>query len=233
MTKFKVCIITLFILGGALAGWLKYSLETKLAENRDSLRRQSEVLARLQEENERLLNAVANNKSQPLSPEQFRNLLKLRNEAGQHHWTKMEVDAIRATNQQILEALPTFGTNENYWLGDQLAFVGYAEPEAAMKTTIWASTSGDVNSFLASQTQEGRAQFEGMSETEIAAYAKAIAKLSFNLGEGGVRVVGKKMISEEEATLDLYYDEDEKVRRFALKKSGGEWKVGNLIQISD
>lgn len=233
MTKSKLCIIAPLV-GGILATcWLKHSLDSKFAENQESLRRQAETFARLREENEHLLNAISNLKNSPLSREQFRNLIRLRGEVARLRWTKLEEDAIRSTNQQLAKLLPNVGTNDSYWSGNELAFVGYAEPEAAMKTTLWVFASGDINSFLASQTPESRAQFDGLSQAEIEMYAKAIAKLSFNLGSGGAQVVKKEIVSETDATLDVYYEEDEKTRRFALKKFGNEWKISNLVSISN
>jgi hypothetical protein len=221
-----------------------------LREKNESLRQQAERLAQLSAENERLSNRVTQAQNpERFSDDQFRELLRLRSQVGQLRQTTREMDGLRATNQQLLAALgdarKPFSpppstldaqTNRACWTREQLTFVGYADPESAMKTTLWAWVNSDPNSFLAHCTPEERAGLEkawaGRSEAEIAALFKRMAGF-YSFAAEGARVLGNKSIAEDEAILDLYFERDGKSRRFVLKKSADKWKVDGLVAIFD
>ena len=189
-------------------------------------------MALLAAENERLSNSLAGAKN-PASPSaaEFRELLRLRNQVGQLDRTRREADELRAANQQLVAGLANSGTNQGYWTGEQLAFAGFADPESAMKSTLAAWISGDPGAFVASCVPAARAALEKVreasSEAEFAARTKVLASL-YRPATEGVRILGKKTISEDEAVLDLYFEGDGKSREFLLKRIEDEWKVTGL-----
>ena len=238
MTKLKLGILTAIIIAGSAAAWaIQQSARTKLRERNESLEPQARQLALLSAENERLSNLLAVEKtSRSLSKDQLQELLKLRGQAGQQHLLRTEEDELRATNQRWRAALANSGTNHGYWTGDQLTHVGYAEPEAAMKSTLAVWLNGDPAAYLASCPPEERAaiekEWQGKSGAEFAARCKLMAGLYAPATEG-VRVLSKKTISQDEAVLDLYFEGDGKSREFNLKKFGDEWRVVGLAFIFD
>jgi hypothetical protein len=127
--------------------------------------------------------------------------------------------------------LANSGTNQGYWTGEQLAFAGFADPESAMKSTLAAWISGDPSAFVASCVPAARAALEKVreasSEAEFAARTKVLASL-YRPATEGVRILGKKTISEDEAVLDLYFEGDGKSREFLLKRIEDEWRVTGL-----
>jgi hypothetical protein len=44
----------------------------------------------------------------------------------------------------------------------------------------------------------------------------------------GFYLVGQNLTSQDQATLDVYFEGEGKTRKFALKKIGGQWKFDNL-----
>ena len=236
MTRLQFGILGAVILAGGAACWvIEHSAQSRLAQKKESLRQEADQLARLAAENERLSKLLKEGKSPAsLSEAEFHELLRLRNQVGQLDRTKREADELRAANQQLVVGLANTGTNQGYWTGEQLAFAGFTDPESAMKSTLAAWISGDPGAFLASCVPAERAALEkeraATSETEFAARSKCLAGL-YGPATQGVRVLGKKTLSQDEAVLDLYFEGDEKSREFQLRRFGDEWRVTGLLFI--
>jgi len=236
MTKLQFGILSAVILAGGTACWMvEHSARSGLLQKNEALRQQADELAQLAAENERLSNMLKGGKSPAsLSAAEFHELLRLRNQVGQLDRTRRQADELRAANQQLVVGLANSGTNQGYWTGQQLVFAGFADPESAMRSTLAAWISGDPAAFLASCVPAERAELEkereATSEAEFAARSKGLAAL-YGPATEGVRVLGKKTISQDEAVLDLYFEGDEKSREFLLRRFGDEWRVTGLLFI--
>jgi len=236
MTRLQFGILSAVILAGGTACWMvEHSVRSGLRQKNEALRQQADRLAQLATENERLSNMLKRQKSPAsLSAAEFHELLRLRNQVGQLDRTRREADELRVANQQLVVGLANTGTNQGYWSGEQLAFAGFADPESAMKSTLAAWISGDPAAFLTSCVPAERAELEkeraATSEAEFAARSKCLAGL-YGPATQGVRVLGKKTLSQDEAVLDLYFEGDEKSREFLLRRFGDEWKVTGLLFI--
>ena len=236
MTRLQFGILSAVILAVGTACWVaEHSARTRLLQKNESLRQQADQLALLAMENKRLNNSLAAGKPPAsLSAAELRELLRLRNQVGQLDRTRREADELRAMNQQLVVGLANSGTNQGYWAVEQPVFAGFADPESAMKSTLAAWISGDPVAFLASCVPAARADLEKVrqasSEPEFAARTKVMAGLYRPAAEG-VRVLGKKTISQDEAVLDLYFEGDGKSREFLLRRIEDEWKVTGLLFI--
>ena len=236
MTRLQLSILSVAILAVATACWLiKHSPRLQLQRANESLRQQADRLTLLVAENERLSNSLASAKSlDSLSVAEFRELLRLRSRVGQLDRTRREIDELRAINQQLVVGLANSGTNQGRWTGEQLVFAGFADPVSAMKSTLAAWISGDPAAFLASCVPAARAELEKVrkasSEAEFASRSKVLAAL-YRPATEGVRLLGHKTVSQDEAVLDLYFEGDGKSREFVLKRIQGEWKVTGLLYI--
>ena len=236
MTRLQFGILSAAILAGGTACWMtERSAQTRLLQKNESILQQADQLALLAAENERLSNLLKEGKSpDSLSAAEFHELLRLRNQVGQLDRTRREADELRAANQQLVVGLANTGTNQGYWTGEQLVFAGFADPESAMRSTLAAWISGDPGAFLASCIPAERAELEkereATSEAEFAARSKCLAGL-YGPATEGVRVLGKKTLSQDEAVLDLYFEGDEKSREFLLRRFGDEWRVTGLLFI--
>jgi hypothetical protein len=236
MTRLQLGILGAALLAGGIACWVvEHSARVSLDQKNESLRHQADELARLAAENEQLSNLLSRAKSpDSLSEAEFHELLRLRNQVGQLNRTRKEADELRAANQQLVAGLANSGTNQGYWTGEQLVFAGFADPEAAMKSTLAAWISGDPGAYLASCVPAARAELakerELVSEAEFTARSKVMAQL-YSPATEGVRVLGKKTVSQDEAVLDLYFEGDGKSREFMLRRFEDGWRVTGLLFI--
>jgi hypothetical protein len=109
---------------------------------------------------------------------------------------------------------------------DSLAFVGYADPEAALQSAMYAFTTGDLKTLLASVAPEEATniakQFSGKSQEEVA--AAATAELN---GVTAFHVLQKRMISDDEAILAVFAEgkTDNPVESLHFSRINGEWKI--------
>jgi hypothetical protein len=168
-------------------------------------------------------------------------LLKLRNEAGQLRQSGIVKAQLQETNAQLraVEAkaekqLAEAQSAPNYWPKDQLAYAGYSDPESSMKSLLAAMNSGDVTSWRQSCTPEAIAQLEsewkkhGLSEAQQNAQLKAMAD-NLMSSASGFHILDQKMISPDEAIINLSFDGEGTTRKFVLRKVGTEWKFHDLI----
>jgi len=164
---------------------------------------------------------------------------KLRNEVSQLRVGVKEVDQLRAENQRLrgtgrpLQAAPSAGVavpsattpQEGYYAKENWTFTGYATPEAALQSAIWAMREGDTRTLLASLAPEEMARMQkewgNKSEAQVSADAKrGTDKLS------GIRILESKTLSEDEVVFSVYATGGEdKVQRISMKRYGAEWKM--------
>lgn len=233
MTKLQFGMVGGFLVGCGVACWgIQHSARMQLRQKNEAWRQQAELLALCAEEHKALSILLAQGQSSlSISNDQIRQLLRLRSQAGQLRRTALEADELRLANQRLLGALASSRTNENGWAREPLAFTGFADPESALKSTLWAWINGDRAAFLASFAPEERAGLERdwqqKSETEIAVECRSYAPLYGPAAEG-VCVLSKKDISNDAVAIDLFFEGDGKTRRFVIKRFADEWKVTGL-----
>jgi hypothetical protein len=202
-------------------------------------------LAALSEENQRLSNLVGHVNASELSPEGFTELLKLRGEIGLLRQNVAEATNLAARNALLAAALtnsqpssepisfPEGQTVLAHWPRDQLGFAGYADPAAALQTTLWAMAQGNTNVLVNSVTPEIRAKMlrqdwnqHGTVEEEIADSARKIADSL--QPANGFYVVGERAVAPDQTVLDVFFDGEGRTRKFVMKNVGGEWKFAAL-----
>jgi hypothetical protein len=214
----------------------------KLRERGGALRQQAEEIARLSAENERLSNLVARSGSpQALPPDQLRELLRLRGQIGLLRQTAKEQAQLKAANEQLRTALAASEKDlaevraaPNFWAKDQLAFAGFADPEAALKTLLWAMNNGDMKAYLACWVSGPevnvmlRGELPEKAEAEMTAAGKM---LSESLGPSiGFHILDKKTKSPNEVILNLSFDGEGMARKFLMKRIGNEWRMADMLR---
>jgi hypothetical protein len=220
---------------GVVSWGLHHSAQLQLQERAAAASQQAALVARWRAENDALSNVLFQGRSaQFLSNDQIRELLRLRNQIGQRHRAEKEADELRATNQQLLSTLARTTTNENHWTHEPLAFAGFADAESALKSTLWIWVNGSRSTFLSSLAPTERAalerDWEQKTESAMEADSRLYASLYGSAAEG-VCVMGKKLLSNDEAVIDIYFEGDGKTRKFVLKKFEESWKVTGLQMI--
>jgi hypothetical protein len=164
---------------------------------------------------------------------------KLRNEVSQLRVGVKAVEQLRTENQQLRQAnqqlqggpkngvvTPAAATSqEGYYAKENWAFTGYATPEAALQSVIWAMREGDTKTFLAGLAPEEmeRVQKEwgSKSEAQISADAKrGTDKIN------SIRILESKALSDDEVVLNVYAaGGEDKVRKISMKRVGVEWRL--------
>ena len=107
-------------------------------------------------------------------------------------------------------------------------FVGFATPEAAIQSMLWAGSQGDFEGYLkgctAAQAERMRNKMAGKSEAEVSAAAKAWAQAM-----SGYQIDRKEIVSDTEVQLHISAPPAEKGLIngrvvVILRKEGDLWK---------
>ena len=149
-------------------------------------------------------------------------------------WTKMKT--VAAVGVAVILATGTTGLviqhrhqtdrpiPEKSW-----AFKGYATPEAAIQSSFWAMSKGDVNALAACFTPEFSDRFmetarKQKTDDELAAMFVKVAATF-----GNFRVTRREMLTNDELILHLWSTHigDASV---PMKKVEGEWKINGDLK---
>ena len=243
MTRLTLSFVGVIAVTGIAASLvIRHGEQVKLRERAEAWRQQAEQLAQLSADNERLSNLVARSaSSQELSPDQLRELLRLRGQVGLLRQVAGEQAQLQATNERLRagmavseEELAAARAAPNFWAKEQLAFAGYADPEATLKTVLWAMKNADAKAYLACWGS-GEALTEllhGQPPEKVEAQlAGELRMLSESLAPSiGFHIADKKAESADEVILSLSFDGEGRTRRFLMKKAGSEWKLANVLR---
>ena len=120
----------------------------------------------------------------------------------------------------------------DYWPRDSWALAGYASPDAALQTFVWAASRGDLKTLLGSVTGEARKRMEkdleGKSEGEASLKAMEDA---INLKS--VRVYNRNVQSDDTVIVHAGYENGRLTyaEKLFMKKIGNEWKISDKLRL--
>lgn len=229
MTKIQSAIVGAVVIAG-VATPLVIQQQAKLREENESLRKQTEQLAPIQTDNERLSNLLAETAgSQKLASNQLSELLRLRGEVAGLRSQTNEMQKLEAENQRLRSSLAAgaaakrgsqAASAEETVPKESWAFVGYAEPESAFQSMVWAMSHGDVKTFLASLSPDAPdlKDSQGKSEDEIAAKIKEFG------GVTAFKIIDNQPVSADEVILTVYAFGVNESARFRFQRLGSDWK---------
>jgi hypothetical protein len=233
----------------SLAGLVLASLAVHVVEQRriSALRQVNEGLREELAAAKQLIEAKNSDQKGPQTEElerlrtEAREVHKLRNEVSQLRAGVKEADQLRAEVQRLRAAdralsrqpAPSAGvaapsataTQEGYYAKENWAFTGYATPEAALQSAIWAMREGDTKTLLASVTPEEMARMQkewgNKSEAQVSADArKGTDKIS------AIRILESKTLSEDEVVLSIFAaGGEDHVQKISMKRYGAEWRM--------
>ena len=204
----------------------------RLREGIGSLQQKAGELPRLRAENKRLSNLVARTGgTQSLSPDQSRELLRLRAEAGRLRRENREVRAALSTpdNASGSKTSSEADAPEEH-PRESWTFAGRATPEAALESYYWAISNGDLGTLQAAMSPEGWKQLqdelkeeqEAQRETgaDVAAvFSKHFSKLK------GFHILSRDTISETDVSFKVAYSGMAGATSHRFRKVGDEWKM--------
>ncbi len=235
MTKLQSAIVGAVVIAG-VATPLVIQQQSKLRQENESLRKQAEQLAPVQADNERLSNLVAETaSSQKVASNQLSELLRLRGEVAGLRSQSDEMKKLAAENQRLRSSLASgsaakhgaqTGSAEDTLPKESWAFVGYADPESALQSMVWAMTHGDTKTFLASLSP-GSPVFRDAQEKgehEMAEHNKEID------GVTGFKIINKESVSDDEAVLTVYAFGIDHTAKFKFQRDGSDWKFAGPIK---
>lgn len=172
-------------------------------------------------------------------------LPRLRNEVAQLRVGARENAKLRASNQQLAAQSRQLATNAAVAAassspvtptaaGEQFpregwTFAGYAAPENALVSALWAMKEGNPKVYLDSLSPEEQLriakQWENKSETEIAAkHQQDVSKIT------AMRVLDKQVLSDEEVVMSVQIDGVGRTEKVSMKRVGTDWKFGGFLR---
>jgi len=237
MTKLKLGIISAVVVAG-VATPLAIQHQANLRRENDSLRLQMGQLTQLAEDNARLSNLVAQAKNSPSPPnEQLNELLRLRGEVNGLRRQTNELAKLQGENQRLRSSLVTANSRPKPQAGAEPSlesvpkeswnFVGYADPESAFQSAIWAKNQGDTKTFLASLSPDGAEYRSVLATPEQEFAAKNREELA---GITGFKIIDKQVVSNDEVILTIYASGINHSTRLKLQRYGEDWKLAGPVK---
>jgi hypothetical protein len=165
-------------------------------------------------------------------------LMRLRNEVTQLRSSNAALAKIESENARLRTELlsaraadPNNGAPPGSIARDQWSFRGYATPDAAYVSALWAMKEGRVDTLLSSLTPEQRQQFETDNQTnsqqEITdRLKKEVASMS------AVHITSREQVSPGEVVLGIQVHTHPNVRlrnQVRMHLVNNEWKAADLI----
>ncbi len=228
MTKLKVALGTIVAAGIGTTLVLERQAQANLREDNRALQQQVEQLTRLSEANRGLSDLLAQGSTNGSSLDQ---LDRLRNEVAQLREQKRRLDQALAENRQLRSARastsarplspaerwpnPLFLLPKASW-----TFAGYATPETAVQSMLWAGLSGDAEAILNSSVPEARNE----ANTQ-AAKDRMATIISGNMKRWtGLRILEKQTLADDEVAFTVHAQGVDSIFKLKFKRIGTEWK---------
>jgi len=236
MGKLQAGIVSALLVGGiATPLCLQYQSRAELRQARAAFSVQSDQLAQETAENERLSNLVAlANSARQLAPDQAADLLRLRNEVGALRRQTNDLAMVQAENKRLRAAVNA-GTgsstqttpSQDYVNRESWTFAGYASPESAFQSAVWAMSNGDVKTYLAGLSPAGQEfkEAQDKSESELGARnKKELERVT------AYKIIEKETVSDSEVMLTVYAQGENGTVRFRFHRIGNEWKMAGPVK---
>jgi len=220
-------VIGLALAAGLVVQTIRYSRLRKVNQQLDSRLAELQVAAREQ--------SAAPAASPAMTEEGHIELLRLRNQAAQLRTATSELQQLRAQASQGRAARGTGAASNTATDGaagdmvsrEALGFAGYATPDAALQSTLFAMTQGDHNAFLASLSPEEALRVAKQSEGKTP--EQMSEKWRRDTGEmTSYRILDRDEVSSEEMVLVIYVAGEKKVVPMQMRKVGEEWKFAGV-----
>jgi RNA polymerase sigma factor (sigma-70 family) len=152
------------------------------------------------------------------------------------HQAKLRKENARALSAQSQRAAPilAIAASENDFPRESWAFRGYATPESALVSLVWAAVNSDLEGFLNSLSPEQQSrvrlrwQRQGLSDE--AQFRNSISN-QFGATKR-IRILNKEILSDSEVILRLQMEGEKGGTGTVGKKVqriGNEWKIGATL----
>ena len=105
------------------------------------------------------------------------------------------------------------------------AYAGYANPESAFQSSVWALSKGDAQTWLASLTPSLQTEVNQRAAGDDDKIISADDKRDF-ARITGYRIRNRQVRSEDEVVLEVYAEGLNQTQKCSMQRTGGEWKFG-------
>jgi hypothetical protein len=232
-------VLCVAALAAAIAGWNK---ARNLAAEVEGLRAETSTLKEQIASSAAVQTAAQNQEMESLR-DQAQDALKLRNEVNQLRAVAKEVEKLRADNAQLRGLAQQRAANPapapapavnppksgDQFPRDSWTFAGYATPESALISAIWAMREGKPQTYLESLSPDEQERMAktwlNKPETEIAAkHQQDVAAIT------GVRVMDRQNVNDTEVVMNVWLEGVNKPEKISMKRVGNDWKFGGFIR---
>ncbi len=235
MTKIRLAAVSAAVIAGLTTPLvIQHQSRVRLRQQHQALQQQADQLAA---ENLRLSNLVAGAKdAQSLTADQLQELLRLRGEVGRLRNQLREAEQASQESRQLRasakppadasardsSAQPAQRVPRESW-----AFAGYATPEAALQTMVWAWSNHDMETLLASFSPEGRKNLENELGDKSSA-GQALAAFPIDLSKASYYDIKQTETSDNKVSLVVAFELPFQIgysHHFTMTNLGTEWKA--------
>ena len=231
-----VIIVILALAAGVAFQTVRLS---RLAAQNQQLEAQiAELQARVAATPETTVGAPVNS----VSDEERTELLRLRNQAAQLRnatnelqQVRRQFDQLRAENQELRSRpassapAPAAATASSapVHARESWQFLGYATPEAALQSTLYAISKADYNTIMASLTPQEAQRLQREMDAANRSPEEVAERIRRDVAKAtSYQVLQQREISPTESVMVIYAGGEEKVQRVMMHKIGDEWKFG-------
>lgn len=233
--------IALIVAMGVMAGvfWrqarVAQEMNQQFVEENEGLRREFASLAEEQAQAQEAQSKRASAEAQELAKLRSE-VSRLRGGTNEIEKLRAEVGALKAQARELraqpaAESPPTAPAQDQF-TRQSWAFSGYASPEAALVSAIWAMKEGKPQVFLDSLSPEEQQrmaqQWQGKSEEEIAAkHQKDVGTIQ------EMRILSRTPISPTEVQIKVFLNGADRVEAIRMKQgSDQQWKFSGFVRES-
>jgi hypothetical protein len=165
-------------------------------------------------------------------------LMRLRNEVTQLRGSSQAVARLETENARLRQEIETLRSRrgeqaqqanaEQRFPREQWAFSGYATPEAALVSSMWALKEGQLNTYAAglspAEAEHFAKQAEGKTEQQVLQEQHNMSQIT------GLRISEKQQVSPEEVVMKVWLEgpggSPGSMTSVRLTRVGQEWKFG-------
>jgi RNA polymerase sigma factor (sigma-70 family) len=217
MTKLKLAAGAIVIAAVGTTLVLEQRAQATLRQNNQALRQKVEQSARLNAENQRLASLIT-----PATPREspLDELTRLRAEAA----NLRQQQAQRASTGARQTAQRSPAPTNDYLTKAAYAYAGFADPDSALQTMMWAGTTGDAKTILACFPPEAF-QDEMRTKAQQKQAVEVVSRCTSRWS--GYRIVSRQNFGDDRMVATISYQTaagGATVGRMKLRRVGSDWK---------
>lgn len=237
MTTLQKAVVTAMLAAAVGTGIYEARQVSRLREQNQTLQGQhTEQMKQLQQERDDATNRLARqvNETANLNRRGIE-LLKLRGEVGTLRQRTNELGKLLqagsgAAGRNLADNEAPDSPGYTNFPRDSWTFEGFATPEAAIKSFMWAKSVGDTKTVLASGTAELRQEVENAYFKDKSEEERKAILLENVQSVTGVEILKKMALSEDQVILQAHFGgaPDRTYSILTMVKLDGEWKVSSV-----